>query len=106
MSTVKRRTRPRPVAITHAGSVRVTSSAFNVDDEERRDIEIVPFLTEPAYVRINAGTTKNLGNYESLRVDVSVTIPCYVEEITEVTARVSDEVAALLNDELRKWNVE
>lgn len=31
-----------------------------------------------------AGITKNLGDYESLRIDVSLNMPCYPEEIDDV----------------------
>lgn len=41
--------------------------------------------TQPvANVGFKLGHTINLGNYESLRVDVDVHIPCYTNEIDEV----------------------
>ena len=38
-------------------------------------------ITTPAEVEAKMGLTINLGNYESLRVDVGVKMPCYKEEI-------------------------
>jgi hypothetical protein len=102
---VRRRTR-RPEVATADETIRVMSSAFGVEESEREDIETRKFAAEPAYVRINAGVTKNMGNYESLRLDVSVTVPCYTEEIEEVAERVSDKVAEMLEDELKKYEVE
>jgi hypothetical protein len=102
---VKRRTR-RPVVATADEVIRVMTSAFGVEESEREDIEARKFAVEPAYVRVNAGVTKNMGNYESLRVDVSITVPCYTEEVDDVQARVSDRVADLLADELKKYEVE
>lgn len=44
-------------------------------------MEVRQFLTEPAKVGCAYGLTINLGNFESARVDVSVSMPCYVEEL-------------------------
>lgn len=51
------------------------------EENEDKDMEVRRFESEPAYVRANYGLTINLGNYESARCDVSVTLPCYMEEI-------------------------
>jgi len=97
-----RRSRPEKEE-THEETVTVLSSAFGVEENKRETRCVHKFLTEPAYIRVNAGTTKNLGNYESLRLDVALTVPCYVEEIPEVFERVADEVANLLDEELKKY---
>lgn len=39
------------------------------------------FLTAPATVGIDLGLTINTGNFESARISVSVSVPCYREEI-------------------------
>ncbi len=41
------------------------------------------FETEPAVVRMQYGVTMNLGNYESVRIDVGISVPCYKEQIEE-----------------------
>lgn len=54
------------------------------DPEEAGDEEILSvhrFVTEPAEVGVTTALTMNLGNYESARVSVSLTMPCYVEEV-------------------------
>lgn len=51
------------------------------EENEEGELEVRRFETEPAHIRANYGMTLNLGNYESARVDVSVTLPCYTEEI-------------------------
>jgi hypothetical protein len=38
------------------------------------------FQTEPARVAVEMGMTINLGNFESVRISVSLTVPCYSEE--------------------------
>jgi hypothetical protein len=66
-------------------------------------LQVRKFAVEPAYVRVNAGSTKNMGNYESLRVDVSISVPCYAEEIDKVVPLVADKVAQFLEDELKNY---
>jgi hypothetical protein len=41
------------------------------------------FLTETARVSAGMGLTLNLGNFESARIDVSISLPCYCEEVEE-----------------------
>ncbi len=96
------RTRSR-VATTQDAVVSVTASGVGVEEEKRKVIEVRKFETEPAYVRVNAGVTKNLGNYESLRVDVSLTVPCYVEEIEKVQKKTAEMVAAMLDAEVEEY---
>lgn len=43
-------------------------------------IHVTRFLTAPAMVGCELGATVNMGNYESARVSVSITVPCYKEE--------------------------
>lgn len=54
-------------------------------EETVRATEEVPavlkFETTPAVVTRGYGLTINRGNFESARVDVSVSVPCYVEDI-------------------------
>lgn len=52
------------------------------EEEHKENLIIVDaFETTPASVNAKLGMTINLGNYESLRVDVGVVLPCYKEEI-------------------------
>lgn len=98
------RTRTREVEQTTQEAVAtVYSSGVGVDAEKRKVIEVRQFVTEPAYVRVNAGVTKNLGNYESLRIDVSVSVPCYAEEIEKVEKRVASMVADMLDAEVDEY---
>jgi len=49
-------------------------------------ISIQEIKGPPAYVDYKMGYTTNLGSYESARVSVGVSIPCYPEELDEATA--------------------
>lgn len=41
------------------------------------------FVTAPANVGVDLGLTVNTGNFESARITVSVSVPCYREEIDD-----------------------
>lgn len=69
-------------------------------EEETVEVEVHEFATEPAYIRVNAGVTKSLAPYESLRVDVSLSVPCYTEEIDSIYEGVSQRVYELLEQEV------
>jgi hypothetical protein len=60
------------------------------------------FATAPAVVRRGYGLTLNLGNYESARLDVSIELPCYVEEIAEADTLAEEFCATRLQEEVRK----
>ncbi len=96
------RKRTRPVKQEHAATKRITTSLYGKEGE-RVEREVEEFEVEPAYVRVNAGRTKNLGNYESLRVDVSITVPCYKETINETFEAIGDEVEEMLDYEVSRY---
>lgn len=104
---VTRRRPPRPAADQHEAVLTVTTSPYGTEaDSKRKVIAVHKFEVEPAYVRISAGTTKKLADYESLRVDVSLSVPCYTEEIQAVAKRVGEEVSAILSDELAQYGID
>lgn len=76
------------------------------DEEEQQEVlATVPFPpgVEPAYVQVAAGGTYNLGNFESMRLDVSVTLPCLPSDIEETYERASDFVSVKLGEEENLW---
>lgn len=113
MTTEKKpvkRTRRRAAPIEKVGAEevrRVTitlgQSGNTTDEKETIETDVHMFITEPAYVRINAGVTKNMGNFESLRVDVSISTPCYREVIDEVFDSMAVKVASLLDNEVDEY---
>jgi hypothetical protein len=50
---------------------------------EQEKIEIKKFETSPAHVMYSNGATISMGNYESAKVEIGVTLPVYMEEIDE-----------------------
>lgn len=101
---VRRERRPDTTELAST-KVRVTVTPPGNDAEtSETELSIHKFVTEPAYLRVAAGVTKSTGNYESLRVDVSVTYPCYREQITdELYERLSDMVASRLDYEIEQY---
>lgn len=69
------------------GRVMVTTQYRKDDEEEyveeQLEVRRFPDGVAPAHVTAKYGMTLNLGNYESARCDVSVTLPCFVEEIDD-----------------------
>lgn len=64
-------------------------------------IEPKKFETTPAVVRRSYGVTLNQGNYESSRVDVSVEVPCYLQDVALADEWAAKFCEARLADEIR-----
>lgn len=79
------------------------------EDLDDHVLRVGEFRTAPAKVLVSKGLTINLGNYESARVTIGVELPCYAEEVAEVTdaaermveARVQNEVLAIKRKDIR-----
>jgi hypothetical protein len=69
---------------------------------EEKTLEVQVFQTAPAGVECRLGRTVNLGSYESLRVDVGVTLPCYAEEVVGAQDYVFDLASMALEETLSK----
>jgi hypothetical protein len=50
-------------------------------DERLLEVRTFPEGVTPAQASVLYSFTKNLGNYESVKVSVGVTLPCFAEEI-------------------------
>lgn len=98
----RRRTKAIPSMKVVESRMRVSASIYGTEDEYE-EVDVHAFVTEPAYVNVTAGTTKNLGNYESLKVAISYTVPCYREQMEQVADVLGDTVAARLEDEVSKY---
>ena len=89
------------VTIT-ASRAYVTGGTTVSEDSGVEELEVRKFEVEPAYISVNHGRTANLGNYESARVDVRVSVPCYAEEIEEAIAyadvTASDNLEVILKE--------
>ena len=59
----------------------------------------------PARLRLGGGITKNLGNFESARFDVSLDMPCHPDRLAETYERMSALIDARLQDEMDRAGV-
>jgi hypothetical protein len=88
------------VQITTRDSIaEVRKTAFGKEEVSSERIRIRPFISVPASITVKAGVTINLGNYESGRVDVMLTMPCYPEEIDQIYIDVKDWVDSRVDHE-------
>lgn len=71
--------------------------------QETHEAGYFPPGVEPALVRVSAGSTINLGNFESMRIDVSVTLPCRVEDIDDTYLQASEFVSEKMAEEEEVW---
>lgn len=78
------------------GVIYVRRAAYGVEQEERERIRVPVFRTAPARVRVSGSVTRNLGDYNSARVEVMIEMPCYPVE-SEVR-RVYDWASTLLDE--------
>lgn len=62
--------------ITKVGSEPTTTADEDI-------ISVYKFVTEPAEVEVSIGLTMNTSKYDFAKMQVSVRIPCYKEEIGE-----------------------
>lgn len=61
-------------------TVETAFGKIGAPESKTETIQVRTFVTEPAKVELGYGLTINIGNYESARVDVKVSVPCYREE--------------------------
>jgi len=78
--------------------MEVRKTVFGQEEVSQERIRIRPFVSAHASISVKAGFTKNLGNYESMRVDVMATMPCYPEEIDDAYQQVKDWVDGRIGD--------
>lgn len=71
-----------------------------LEDEE---ISVHEFITDPAYVRVGAGVTRKIADFESLRVDAGASVPCYKEQIDKQFEATAEWVAERLDEQIDRW---
>lgn len=73
-----------------------------IEAEARETVRVPVFGTAPARVRVSGSVTKNLGDFNSAKVEVSIDMPCLPEmsELHRVYEMLSAEVDDLCRREL------
>jgi len=78
--------------------MRVQRTYLGKNQEDVKDLEVHIFETQPAQVNITLGQTIPIRPYETVRVSVSITMPCYKEEVEHKV----DEVYTLTFEKLQQ----
>lgn len=101
----RKRSKPEVAGVTSSKWVNtsITLSGETIEEDAQVTIKAEVFETDPAYVKASAGLTKSLGNYEFLRVDAGITMPCYPGVVRETYEAIADEVSELLYNEVDKY---
>lgn len=71
------------------------------ESSKETPIDVGLFQTATATVSVQATHTKNLGNYQSLKIGVIVSVPTYVEELDDAHDFAVQKVSEYLNAELK-----
>ena len=71
------------------------------ESSKETPINVGLFQTATATVSVQATHTKNLGNYQSLKIGVIVSVPTYVEELDDAHDFAVQKVSEYLNAELK-----
>lgn len=91
-------TTPTPtVAKTVSGYKHVSRVAYGQEDVTHETVQVADFGNEPVgHVTVGAHITKNLGNYESAKVNVEVSLPVLASH--DEVVRVYGEITELVNE--------
>ena len=87
---------------TREAIAEVRKTVFGKEEVSNERIRVRPFISAPATISVKAGVTINLGNYESGRVDVMLTMPCYPEEVDGIYEDVKNWVDGRIEHERRE----
>jgi len=92
-----------------ADAVAVVSRQFftkGAPDGDAEDQELLisvhRFVTRPASIAYEVGSTLNMGNYESARVSVRVEVPCYREELDGALGYAKEFAERVLGQEVEE----
>ncbi len=98
----------KPMKVDVPATISVTKSRMLVGKAAKtssRDatLEVRNFQTAHATVHVSAEQTRNIGNYESLKVKVEVFMPCYAEEVPETISTLSKRLPPKVDAVIDSW---
>lgn len=74
------------------------------EDTEIEHIDVHKFVTTPAEVGVQFGSTINLGNFEGARIDIWCKVPAYREEMEQAYQFAKNFADERMNEELETIN--
>ncbi len=100
----RRIARPATMSVQRTNYDHGQPTSESVEDGELVDVPL--FHTEPGYVEVEGSITRNLGNYNSVRVLVALRMPVLpiMSEADRVYAMASEWVEARLEAEMVRAN--
>jgi len=105
MNPIRKRARATGARGTISSSRTVKKDGESKEKVTETSKEITTRLpvSDPAYVRVDGGITKNLGDYNSAKIGVSVSLPCLPDEksIRECYAKASALVDEFMDEEYK-----
>lgn len=83
----------------------VTNKAYGSETAQQEVIQTntFPAGVDPSFVRVSASKTINMGDYNSLRIEVSYSQPCLHANREDAFLDTADFVAEKLLEEEREW---
>lgn len=93
----------RKLAATQAYVTKqfVVKKKEGVPQTEEETIAIHRFATDATKIEVSLGLTLNLGNYESAKLSVGMTVPCYKEESDDAFEWAKNWIADRLKVEVK-----
>ena len=88
------------------GEMTVSSTLMGKTTKKGEPITVRPFVTTPAQVEVHKGAWFPTGDMAGAKVDITVRMPCYVEEISSVFIQVNRLVEALMDKEVARMTGE
>jgi len=84
-------------------TLRVRESSFGVINQEETELEVRNFQTAHAMVEVSMQRVISLEkDYNFLRVEVGVKIPCYTEEVPKTMSKALSFCESRLNKQIGK----
>lgn len=87
------------------GYVFISETNYGDTKEEYHEIRVPSFEhVHPARVKIAGSVTKNMGNYNSARIEVSIDMPCLpvASEVARVATLVESWVDEIVGDKINR----
>ncbi|MCK5307072.1 MAG: hypothetical protein KAJ73_00540 [Zetaproteobacteria bacterium] len=102
----RKRKRKKKVVAQDARATKIIDVQVFGEQDVRREEEIQIFESEPAFITVSAGTTKTTEvQYENIKINVSLTMPCYPEHVVQTYNHASALVEQLLEAECIAYGV-
>lgn len=77
--------------------MEVSSTMIGKTSRSGKPIKVRPFISVPAQVEVHMGTWFPTGDMKGAKLDVTVRMPCYPEELTGVYQQVETIVDKLMD---------